>query len=163
MSAEENHGEDSTVEDYMNKRMITIDSKSSITYAIKTMAERNISSVAIIDTTNNDRIIGILTERDIVKLLANDVSPDAITIGSLMSSPLVTIDRNSSLEEAARLMIQKKHRHLLVRNPEDGEIIGIMTTTDLARYLKQKVSPRELASLLLEAMYPPEDGEKLFW
>lgn len=163
MSTRENHVKESTVEDYMNKRMITIDSKTSVKYAIKMMAERNISSVAIVDATNKSRIIGILTERDIVKLLANDVPPDAITIGSLMSFPLVTINKNSSLEDAARLMIQKKLRHLLVNNPEDGETIGIITTTDLARYLKQKVSPQELASLLLEAMYPQEDAEKLFW
>lgn len=160
MYSRENHVEEYAVEDFMNKRMITVDSKTSITDAIKTMVERNISSVAIIDTTNKDQIIGILTERDIIRLMANDVSPDAITISSLMSSPMVTIGKNLSLEEAARLMIQNKVRHLLVNDPENGDTVGIITTTDLARYLKQKVSPQELASLLLEAMYPQEDGEK---
>lgn len=88
-----------SVEEYASTRMVTVDSKKSVLDAATTMIERSISSVAITDDKN--KIIGILTENDIVKLAANRVSLEAITAGSLMSTSLVSISKNSSIEQAA--------------------------------------------------------------
>jgi CBS domain-containing protein len=152
------------IEGYMNNRMTTIGSKNSVLDAVKIMAEKSISSLAVTDERN--RITGILTERDIVKIIANEVSPEGITIGSLMSTPPVSINRNASVEEGAQLMLRKRMRHLLVEDPDSHEIIGIITTTDLARYLKQKLPIREedSESSILKALYASEEEEeRLFW
>jgi CBS domain-containing protein len=151
-----------SIEEYASTRMVTVDSKKSVLDAATTMIERNISSVAI--TNDKNKIIGILTENDIVKIAANKVSLEAITAGSLMSTSPVSISKNSSIEKAAQLMAQKRVRHLFVEDPDDREIVGIITTTDLARYLKQRLASRETESILLEAMYPSEEaGEGAFW
>lgn len=151
-----------SVEEYASTRIVTVDSKKSVLDAATTMIERNISSVAITDDKN--KLIGILTENDIVKLAANRVSLEAITAGSLMSTSLVSISKNSFIEQAAHIMAQKKVRHLLVEDPGNREIVGIITTTDMARYLKQRLASRETESILLEAMYPSEEaGEGAFW
>lgn len=151
-----------SVEQYASTRMMTIDSKKSVLEVATTMIERNISSVAVTDDKN--KIIGLLTENDIVKIAANRVSLEAITAGSLMSTSLVSISKNSSIEQAANLMTQERVRHLLVEDPDDREIVGIITTTDLARYLKQRLASRETESILLEAIYPSEGaGEAAFW
>jgi CBS domain-containing protein len=151
-----------SVEEYASTRMVTVDSKKSVLDATTTMIERNISSVAITDDKN--KIIGILTENDIVKIAANKVSLEAITAGSLMSTSPVSISKNYSIEQAAHLMAQRRVRHLFVEDPDDHEIVGIITTTDLARYLKQRLTSRETESILLEAMYPSEEaGEGAFW
>jgi CBS domain-containing protein len=125
------------VEDFMNTRMITMNSKDSVLDIAKRMVEGNVSSVAITD--DNQTIIGILTERDIVKIIANKIPPEGITSGSLMSTPIFSIKNNIPIEEAAQIMREKKVRHLLVINAYDYKVMGMITVTDFARYLKQKL------------------------
>jgi CBS domain-containing protein len=149
------------VADYMSAGMITLDSKNNMLDVVKTMSDRKVSSVAI---TEKGKIVGILTERDVVKMVAYEIPPEKTIVASLMLSPLVLIPKNASLERATRLMAQKRVRHLLIEDPANHEIVGIITATDLARYLKQVLSSREARSLLLEVLYPSEeDGEKQFW
>jgi predicted transcriptional regulator len=130
----------SSVEDYMNARMVMQDSKASVLELAKVMVERGVSSVAITDEENNNKVMGILTERDIVKSIAKGVPPEGITAGSLMSSSILSIRKDQPIEEAALLMIRNKVRHLMVEDPSShNEVIGIITTTDLARYLQKRM------------------------
>jgi CBS domain-containing protein len=138
----------SSVQDYMNTRMIMRDSKASVLELAKVMVDWNVSSVAITDEeeNNNKKVIGILTERDIVKSIAKGAPPNAITACSLMSSPILSIRKDQPIEEAALIMIRNKVRHLLVEHSPSppsahntGVIIGIITATDLARYLKKRM------------------------
>jgi predicted transcriptional regulator len=132
----------SSVEDYMNARMVMRDSKASVLELAKVMVEWSVSSVAITDEENNKKVVGILTERDIVKSIAKGVPPDDITAGSLMSSSILSIRKDQPIEEAALLMIRNKVRHLLVEDPSSHNgVIGIITTTDLARYLQKRMKP----------------------
>jgi signal-transduction protein with cAMP-binding, CBS, and nucleotidyltransferase domain len=123
------------VEEYVNTQMVTRDSTASILEVAKSMVDWGISSVAITDEKSK-KVIGILTERDIVNSIAKGVPPDGITAGSLMSSRILSIRSDQPIEEAALLMIRNKVRHLLVEDPSRIGVIGIITTTDLARYLK---------------------------
>ena len=132
----------SSVEDYMNARMIMRDSKASVLELAKVMVEWSVSSVAITDEENNKKVMGILTERDIVKSIAKGVPPDDITAGSLMSSSILSIRKDQPIEEAALLMIRNKVRHLLVEDTSSSNgVIGIITATDLARYLQKRMKP----------------------
>jgi CBS domain-containing protein len=134
---------EATVADYMATRMITMGWKESVLDAAKRMIERNISSIAIMNDEN--RIIGIITERDVVKIVANGVPAGGITASSLMSYPVVSIEKGSSIEDAARVMAKKKLRHLLVEDAGKA-IMGIITVTDLARYLKKNLAEEDLAA-----------------
>jgi CBS domain-containing protein len=141
----------SSVEDYMNTKMVMRDSKASVFELAKVMVDWGVSSVAITadeedqNNNNNKKVIGILTERDIVKSIAKGVPPDgggsgSITAGSIMSSPILSIRKGQPIEEAALLMIRNKVRHLLVEDPDARNVvIGIISTTDLARYLKKRM------------------------
>ena len=132
-----------TVADYMSTDMFTMSSQSSLLEVTKKMVETNVSSVVI---TNNKSAAGILTERDIVKAIASGIPPDGITSGSLMSHPLITIDSGSSLEEAARFMARNKVRHMLVTEAGTKNTVGIITASDLVRYLKQTLADKEIVS-----------------
>ena|SRR5215218_2464503 len=138
----------SSVQDYMNARMVMRDSKASVFELAKVMIDWNVSSIAIADEEQNNKVIGILTERDIVKSIAKGVSPDGITAGSLMSSPILSIRKDQPIEEAALIMIRNKVRHLLVEDPaaHNRAIIGIITTTDLARYLKKRMKETSITA-----------------
>src|SRR5215212_4428061 len=138
----------SAVEDYMNTRMVMRDSKASVLELARVMVDWSVSSIAITDEENNKKVVGILTERDIVKSIAKGVPPDGITAGSLMSSPILSIRKDQPIEEAALLMIRNKVRHLLVEDPaaHNRAIIGIITTTDLARYLKKRMKETSITA-----------------
>src|SRR5918994_6682886 len=139
----------SSVQDYMNARMVMRDSKASVLELAKVMVDWNVSSVAITDEEqNNKKVIGILTERDIVKSIAKGASPDGISAGSLMSSTILSIRKDQPIEEAALIMIRNKVRHLLVEDPaaHNRAIIGIITTTDLARYLKKRMKETSITA-----------------
>ncbi len=128
----------------MNTKMVMRDSKASVLELAKVMVDWGVSSVAITDEedqNNNKKVIGILTERDIVKSIAKGVPPDGggTTAGSIMSSPILSIRKGQPIEEAALLMIRNKVRHLLVEDPARNVVIGIISTTDLARYLKKRM------------------------
>jgi predicted transcriptional regulator len=152
----------SSVQDYMNARMVMRDSKASVLELAKVMVDWNVSSIAIADEEQNNKVIGILTERDIVKSIAKGASPDGITAGSLMSSPILSIRKDQPIEEAALIMIRNKVRHLLVEDPaaHNRAIIGIITTTDLARYLKKRMKETSITAASREDEKEEQGGQE---
>ena len=129
------------VEDYMTTTMVTMNFKKSALDIAKKMFAENISSVAVTD--DDGEIIGILTERDMMKVIANELPPGGISAMNLMSFPTVTVKRKAPIEEAAKIMATKKLRHLIVEDTYGKDVVGIITSTDLARYLKQKSKTNE--------------------
>lgn len=129
------------VEDYMTTTTVTMNFKKSVLDIAKKMFAENISSVAITD--DDGEIIGILTERDMMKVIANELPPGSISAMNLMSFPTVTVKRKAPIEEAAKIMATKKLRHLIVEDTYGKDVVGIITSTDLARYLKQKSKTNE--------------------
>jgi signal-transduction protein with cAMP-binding, CBS, and nucleotidyltransferase domain len=124
------------VEDYMTITTVTMNFKNSILDIAKKMLAENISSIPITD--DEGEIIGILTERDMIKIIANELPPSGISAMSLMSFPTVKVKKKAPIEEAARIMATKKLRHLIVEDTYGKDVVGIITVSDLARYLKQK-------------------------
>ena len=125
----------------------------------KIMVKRRISSVVIID--NNDKIIGIVTEKDLIKeVCAKNLLATTLTASKVMSSPLITISKNSTINDATKLMVEKKIKHLAIH--DNNDIIGILTTYDLINVLRNKVKSIELDSNLLDAIsmadIPLEEG-----
>jgi CBS domain-containing protein len=133
-----------TVEQYMTLSTKTMDKNADLQDVAKAMIQHNISSIAI--TKDKSSVIGMLTERDIVKAMASGIPADGVTAGSLMSHPVVTITKDASIEDAARTMMRERVRHLLVQDATTGTISGIITATDLVRYLKKQVPDEVLAS-----------------
>ncbi|MCJ7633611.1 CBS domain-containing protein [Candidatus Bathyarchaeota archaeon] len=92
-----------------------------------------------------------MTERDFVRrVIAKKLSLDA-KISEIMSKPLITIDPDASIREAARVMINHKVRRLPV--VKGSKLVGIIVAADFARQLSEKTITEEI----LEAMarYPP--------
>ena len=139
MSNQNNIVDDNTlVEDYMTTTTVTMNFKNSVLDIAKKMLAENISSIAITD--DEGEIVGILTERDMIKIVANELPPAGISAMSLMSFPTVTVKKNAPIEEAAKIMATKKLRHLIVQDTYGKDVVGIITATDLARYLRERSS-----------------------
>jgi predicted transcriptional regulator len=136
--------DDNLVEDYMTTTTLTMNFKNNVLDIAKKMFAQNISSVPITD--DEGEIIGILTERDIIKVIANELPPRGVSAMNLMSFPAVKIKKNAPIVEAAKIMAGKKLRHLIVEDTYGTRTVGIITTSDLARYLKQQSKTEELSA-----------------
>jgi CBS domain-containing protein len=143
------------VGELMTQKLETIGILSSAQEAAKKMRDNNVSSLVVIDASNN-KPIGIVTERDLVrKVCANDTNSNSrMLIKNIMSSsPLVTIDARLPVEAAADVMIQNKVRHLLVvENNDINKPLGIVTPTDFVAYLKENLNVNEANARILETL-----------
>jgi CBS domain-containing protein len=125
-----------TVNDFMRKSLITIEESASVQEAANRMKDKNISSLVVVDEIS--RPLGLITERDLVrKVCIHDVSTSKLIIKEIMSSPLITIDSNSSASEAVDMMLRNNVRHLLVVDSKSSEgldiPIGIVTPLDFTK------------------------------
>ena len=126
-----------SVKDIMTTRLQTIGMSETAKDAAKKMVDKNVSSLVVIDDDN--QTVGIITERDITRgVCIHDVASKDFKIHHLMSSPLATIDPNSSAETAANRMLQNKVRHLIVK---DGDRpVGIITASNFIDYLDEQLT-----------------------
>jgi predicted transcriptional regulator len=147
------------IHEIMSKNVVKVNYEISALEISKTMVKRRISSVVIID--NNDKIMGIVTEKDLIKeICAKNLLANTLSAAKVMSSPLITISKNSTINDATKLMVEKKIKHLAIL--ENNDIIGILTTYDLINLLRDKIKSIDLDSNLLDAIsmadIPLEEG-----
>ena len=134
----------------MTKDVVTVDSDKTVFDATILMSEKEIACLVVMDDKTP---IGIVTERDFVRKVVSKKIPLNDKISEIMSKPLITIDPDSSLRDAARLMINNKIRRLPV--VKENKLVGILVASDFARQLSKKTITEEI----LEAMarYPLYD------
>jgi len=141
----------------MTQKLETIDPSNTAQEAAKKMADKNVSSLVVIDRA--DKPIGIITERDLVRqVCVNEASSSTVIIHHIMSSPLVTIDANSSVEAAADVMIQNKVRHLLVVMENGNRTLGIITP-NFTTYLKKNLNMDDINARILQSLAEEEGTE----
>jgi CBS domain-containing protein len=95
-------------------------------------AADDIGSVVVTSPETKD-ILGIVTKSDIMRQVAVDADISSITVDSFMSIPVVTVTSDKSVREAATLMREHSIQHLPV--VDSDELVGIVTTANLAHYL----------------------------
>ena len=115
------------VRDLMEKNVVTIDSGSSVSNAIKVMLDSNVWSLVV---TKRGLPEGVVTERDLIRrCIAKGLVPDRLPVEKIMSSPLITIGPDATIREAMSLMLEKDIRRLFV--VEQGKIVGRVTQSHL--------------------------------
>jgi CBS domain-containing protein len=93
---------------------VTLDEDTLVAEAAKVMRDKDISCVLVV-SKNSKEPIGIVTERDMLyRVLAKNMGPYKVTLKKIMSSPVITIDQQSSTAEAISLMRSKHIRRLVV-------------------------------------------------
>ena len=148
---------EATVGQLMTKKLETINPSNTAQEAAKKMRDKKVSSLVVTD--RGDEHIGIVTERDLVRqVCTKDVSSNSIIVHEIMSSPIATIDANSSVEVAADIMIQDKVRHLIVMKGEN-KVLGIITSSDFIDYLEDKLNLDDVNARILQSL-KEEDKEK---
>lgn len=138
------------VEDIMSDKVVSVDADSSVQQVAQVMAKKGISSVILRD---GDRQVGILTERDLVRnVCAKDGLASKTPATAIMSTPVQAVGKGAAIEVAASMMADLGVRHLAVED-ERHNIVGIVTGTDLARYLRKKLDIAGAELEILEALF----------
>lgn len=118
-----------TVRDLMTTEVTTLPVETTIDKAAAAMRDGDIGDVLVADA---DRLIGVVTDRDIViRALADGRDPTTTTLGSIVSKELITVGPDDRAADAARLMRDRAVRRVLVID-DLGGLLGILSIGDLA-------------------------------
>ena len=123
---------DQAISDVMSRDVRTVTDGATASDVARAFAEDDTGSV-IVTAPETNEIRGIVTESDIMHQVAEDADISSIPVSSFMSTPIVTVSGEESIHTAASLMKEHSVRRLPV--VEDGELAGVLTTTNLAHYL----------------------------
>lgn len=119
---------DEFVSGIMKTQVVSVDYSVSVRYAAKLMSDSGVGCVLVME---NNLPIGILTERDLVRKVIAKERPLSTMTKDVMSSPLVTIDPESTVWELAELMkVNKIHKIPVIK---DNRLVGIATSTDITK------------------------------
>ena len=116
------------VKDVMRKQVISIDSAMTVKDAATMMVDSDVGCVVV---TKGNSPLGILTERDFVKRIVSKEKSFSTPLPDVMSFPLITVDSEDTVWEAAEIMkVNKIHKAPV---EDDGKLVGIITATDLVK------------------------------
>jgi CBS domain-containing protein len=119
-----------TVADLMVKDVLTVEPSDTIGEAAEKMNAANVGAVVVLE--DMVRIVGIVTERDLLRAVASRARAAEARVRQWMTSDPVTIAPETSIEDAAEIMFTRNFRHLPV--VKDGRPLGIVSLRLLARW-----------------------------
>jgi len=110
--------------------VLKIDASATVFEALTKVVEKNVGSILV---TEDDKVVGIMTERDYLRKVAihGRTSHDT-QVREIMSSPLVYVTPETTIEESMAIMTDRRIRHLPV--VEDDEVIGIVSIGDVVKF-----------------------------
>ena len=115
------------VKHMMLSNVITVKPNITVKQTIKTLYEKHIGCVVAID--DNNKCKGIFTERDAIRLVAENVNLDQL-LDKLMTKNVITLQEHTSINEVRKIISEHKIRHLPVVN-QKGELAGLLSVRDL--------------------------------
>jgi CBS domain-containing protein len=113
----------------MTKAVKTVRFSISVRDAVRKMNKFFIGSILVVD---DNKLVGILTERDILRsIVEQGIDSSVVKVKDVMSSPVITVYPDTSIEDAAQLMANKQIKKLPVM--DEGKLVGIVTSMDLMK------------------------------
>ncbi len=123
------------VGDVMKTEVKTAGPGQTFSDVAKLLHDSAISSVVVVD---GERLAGIVTERDLVNLVAEGLDPHHTTVGDRMSTDLDTVEPRTDIAEAAEHMARLRIRHLPV--VDKGKLVGIISIRDLSNWAVAEIT-----------------------
>ena len=116
--------------------VLKIEASATVFEALKKVVEANVGSILV---TEGDQVVGIMTERDYLRKVAvhGRTSHDT-TVGEIMSSPLVYVTPETTIDESMAIMTDRRIRHLPV--VEDDDVVGIISIGDVVKFQSNEQS-----------------------
>ena len=124
---------DAFVGNVMTEAVETVPADVTAAEAAARLFESDIGSLLVREEAGAPE--GIITESDFVELAARERDPATVTVDDCMSAPVVTVSSTTTLGEAAELMRDENVKKLPVTGADGDGVVGLVTTTDIAKYL----------------------------
>ena len=134
------------VSEIMTSAAVIDQSDDTLAEAARKMWKQQTGSLLVMD---DDDLVGILTERDILKAVASGAKMDEVRISEVMTKDLLTVGPQASLREAAKIMADRWIRHLPV--VDGGKVVGVLSQRDLAGVLAGALNEPEALTALVES------------
>ncbi|MFN2589309.1 MAG: cyclic nucleotide-binding/CBS domain-containing protein [Actinomycetota bacterium] len=134
------------VSEIMTGAAVLDSSDDTLAEAARKMWKQQTGSLLVVD---GDDLVGIITERDVLKAVATGVSVGETRISEVMSKDVITVAPGASLREAAKIMADKWIRHLPV--VDNGKLVGVLSQRDLAGVLAGALNEPDALAQLVEA------------
>jgi CBS domain-containing protein len=141
------------VSEVMTEATVSDSAQDTIAEAAKKMWDQQTGSLLVVG--EGGELIGIITERDILKAVATGRPLDTATVAEVMSKDPTTVGPGTSLREAAKLMATLWVRHLPVMDA--GKVVGIVSQRDLAGVLAEALNEPDTLAQLVEGSALPRE------
>lgn len=122
------------VKDIMVHGVITVKCEDTVAYALEIMNSKNINGTPVVD--ENMKLLGFLVKADIYRFLSSEGHYDTCPVDWVMSKDVVTVSKESTVNDAAKLMRHNDINGLPI--VEDEVVIGILTFEDVIDYFLEK-------------------------
>lgn len=120
----------------MSRDLLSVEPGVTLTEVAKRMVDKDVGAVLVME---GERLVGILTERDVLRAVARGID-DSTTVADYMTRNPETLEPDESTEHAAVLMIHGGFRHLPVTDGD--EVVGMLSIRDLMRVVLEDAVPR---------------------
>ena len=108
--------------------LVTVNPEATVMEAVQTMTKESIGAIAV---TEENRLVGMFSERDLMlRVVSEKRDPEQIHVREVMTSPVQTIPRDSTSDEALKVMLEKHIRHLPLVD-SDGKLAGMISMRSL--------------------------------
>lgn len=111
------------------RRVLEIDAEASVLDAVKSMVENNVGALLVTDA---GQVTGIVTERDYLRRVTLEGRTEAAPVREIMSSPLIVVTPETSVDECMAVMTDRRIRHVPV--VEGDDVVGMVSIGDLVKF-----------------------------
>ncbi|WP_440990109.1 CBS domain-containing protein [Haloarchaeobius baliensis] len=120
---------DVSIRDVTAREFVGVSESDSVRSTVRLMYEEDVGSVLVM---RGSTPVGIMTERDILEMVAEGEDPESTAVSELMSQPVITMAASRPLADAAETMSREEIRNVVVTDDTDGEeIVGVLTERDV--------------------------------
>ena len=122
----------SIVRDIMSTKLVSVEPSATVAEAATVMGERHVGSALVME---GETLVGIFTERDIVRALSQDFDAPGHSVSEWMTKQPKTVTADASVEEALETMLSGGFRHVPV---VDGGVVGVVSMRDISKASVQR-------------------------
>ena len=142
-----------SIRDVMTERPRAVTRETTLSEVAEVMGSEDVGAIPVVD---GDRLVGLVTDRDIVvRAVARGSDPSSTTVADVVTDNLITVSPEHDLADALKLMAQHQVRRLPVTDRED-RLVGVVSQADVALGVKEKT-----AGELLEDISRPKSGPRV--
>ena len=124
------------VKDIMTKELSTVRQDAKITDVIRLLAQKRITGVPVV--SDDMRLLGVVTEKDILRTLRYDQNIKSKTAEDLMTSEIISFDENDSLMEVFESLVENDFRRVPILS--EGILVGIVSRRDIIEFFSAKAN-----------------------